>query len=174
MVKDKQVDSYQLNDYAAKFLFTDPRPIPLTFPGHIIAWTDYERTFFNKQECSKIQKKLQTRGKALEQNPLNECLPYLQTDTKSFEHEEIVKKLKTNPIKIKTFVKHVRSNPNINVYLYSSELDARVPKEDFNNEVKALRGSPNFKYINLKNSGHEGFMSEASLLEMLIKESMSL
>lgn len=116
-------------------------------------------------QCSEAIKQIKADGDNPDSWPLNECrlsqsIQYLKVDNES----SIIEKFKIKDfIDLKIIEQNLISHKNIHFYLYSGELDAYVPKETFTAEIQQLHHLKNFHYLNFETSGHDGYLTEATL-----------
>ena len=76
-------------------------------------------------------------------------------------------RLPHDPLQVDDVIHELDRNPGLKFLLYSSAQDGEVPPPMFEDEVKKL--GDRVTYQVLKNSGHDGFASEASLWNDLAK-----
>jgi pimeloyl-ACP methyl ester carboxylesterase len=121
----------------------------------------------NTWSCKRAIQELQAEGK----NPLNaffnECREALAT-TATYD-EWIEEFVEQDYVSLNTVVANLRSHPNLQFHLYSSELDTFAAKEGYAETVARLNLSLNFHFTHFATSGHN-WLGEKKIWDDLRKD----
>lgn len=139
----------------------------------VLALYDRNVIDLNFQSCTEIYNKILSKYKITpEKMILNECLPELQRQESPKKWLQVVDAFQTSGISfdhlhLDQFIFSLKKMNSDQFYLYSGEKDTFVPKAIFYNQVSMT--SDLLTYRHFLNSGHEGFFTENTILEDLLR-----
>lgn len=179
MVDEDTMDKNVIGEFAAAFYFsqyrTDEKGVKITYnvkkmADKVIGWVDRDVAPLNIINCRKIRDSLLNESIDIGQNSTTECAYAMQLTEAGSDTQATVKFLVQDKLQVKDIKQALQAQPHLPLYLYSGELDQTVPKQNFEKEVAALNGLPNFHYTHFMKTGHDGYRTEQQVWDELIFE----
>lgn len=165
--KDGLLISSRLKRFANSFVFSAFAPSAIS--AAIIAKLEMMDSG-SEDQCTDALKQLREEGEHPETWPLNECRLTQKVEFISHEDDELGKLIsemkKTDPLHLADIKLGFEKNNKIQMHLYSSELDAYVPKESYQEEVRLL--GTQIHYQNFELTGHDGYYLESTIIDNIL------
>lgn len=176
------VDGYKMNvgvvgEFAAAFYFSKYRVsedgVKTNYNSSdvafkVINWVDRDTATLNALNCRRIRDELKNEKIDISQDVTTECAYVMQYTGESYDSQNSVRFLTQDKMLISDFKEALENNPELSFHLYSGELDQMVPRENFVDEVNAVKALPNFSYTHFMETGHDGFMTEQKVWDDII------
>jgi hypothetical protein len=181
MVPNNEVSNTNVARYMAVFYFDEDDSNPLNnknLAHAVISWTDRNNAGVTAENCFKIKNELNSEGVDLEVHPITECSSMLQIGfdpnvpaKPDSPTRVLIKKLQQNFMTIANLKNTLEANKNLNLYLYSGQLDSYVPVENFAEQLAIIKDLPNVHYRHFNGTGHNGYNAEPQVWTDIIKHS---
>jgi pimeloyl-ACP methyl ester carboxylesterase len=181
MVPSNEVSNTEVARYMAALYFDEDDSNPLNnknLSSAVIAWTDRNVANGSEENCYKIKTELNAEGIDLEAHPVHECSSALQYGfdpnapvKPDSPTRTLIKKLPQNFMTIEKLKTTLEANKNLNLYLYSGQLDSFVPVENFAEQLAVIKDLPNVHYTLFNGTGHNGYNAEPQVWTDIIKHS---